>query len=289
MGYPIGLAPDGSGNGTKPVDMQRWIWSLYRVDTAQIARGLEVSGRSNMTYAFNSGVIIIPTGAQRAIAVPVDGGTVPTAAAPSSGTRTDYIYVGQDGAVKVGTSQPEDTALLDKRTVPAGITATTATTSLLGNRKYAPLFGSSMGRLAYWSQSDADLTKQTDARKRMCALTFTIDSDRRVDMGLQVSYEMARNANSGPDVGKTASFLWEIWIDGVHRRSVEIAVESFADTKQNRVTWDMLAGTHTVELYRTRRLIGTSDPTNDFPVYRHGGAHKWPATSLTIVDIGGIE
>lgn len=288
MGNPIGLAPDESGNGTRPVDMQRWIWSLYRTNTAQIARGGEVTGRSSMSYQVNPAIIIIPSGAQRAIAVPVDGGTVATAAAPSSGTRTDYVYVGQDGAVKVGTSQPANTALLDKRTVPAGITATTATTSTLGNRKYAPLFGSSMGRIAAWHESLADGANIPAARQRVAALTFTLDSDRRLSFTLQQSYDLNRAANQGSldDGWKVASFVWEYYIDGVHRLSLELGVQDFAETKSNVYEFDTLAGTHTVEVYRRRRLVGRPD---DQSIHRKGGASNWPGTSFKINDLGGIE
>lgn len=287
MGYAVGLAPDENKNGTKPADLQRWIWSLYRADTAQIVRGLEIGGRSNMSYSVNAGVIVVPVGAQRAIAVPVDGGTVATTPAPSSGTRTDLIYVGQDGAVKVGTSQPANTALLDKRRVPAGVTATTSTASLLGNRKYAPLFGSSMGLVAYWDESGADGSRVTDARKRMCALTFTNDSDRRMELTIQQTYEMTRTANSGTDGWKQASFVWEIWLDGEKIRDVELGCESFAETKQNRATKTILAGTHTIELYRKRRLMGNVG-ADDYPVLRTHGSETWTGTSFAITDLGGI-
>lgn len=289
MGYAVGLAPDSQGNGTTPADLRRWIWSLYRVDTAQIARGLAVTGRSDMQYAVAAGVVIVPTGAQEAVAVPVSSVTVSTPAAPSSGTRTDYIYVGQDGVVYVGTSQPANTALLDKRTVPANITATTATTSTLGDRKYAPLFGSSMGMVSHWREGTADLTKVTDARKKVASQTFTLDSDRRCEFTLQISYEMSRAANVEPDGWKTATFLWEIWDGSTRLRSMEIGVPEFAETKCNISSYELGAGTHTISLYRTRRLMGTNNPSTDYPVHRNGGAENWPGTTLSITDMGGVD
>lgn len=285
MGYGVGLAPDGSGNGTTPADLQRWIWSLYRVSTGQIARGLEVTGRSNMSYAVAPGVVIIPTGTAMAVAVPVDAVNVNTPAAPSSGSRTDYIYVGQDGAVMVGTSQPANTALLDKRTVPANITATTATTSLLGNRKYAPLYGGTMGRLVNWYETRPDLSEIPDARTRVFSTTLTVDSDRLLSWTLQQSYELARNANTGSDGWKVASMLWEYVWDGVGVYSTEIGVEPYAETKTNSYEFTVPAGTHTLEIYRSRRLVGIP---GDVVVHRRGGANNWPGTSFKIVDLGGI-
>ena len=288
MGYGVGLAPDGSGNGTTPADLQRWIWSLYRVSKGQIARGLEVTGRSDMSYAVAPGVVIIPTGTAMAVAVPVDAVNVNTPAAPSSGSRTDYIYVGQDGAVMVGASQPANTALLDKRTVPANITATTATTSLLGNRKYAPLFGGSMGRIAAWHSNQADLSVVPTSRMLCTAITLTLDSDRRLSFTLQQSYELSRGANIGDpaEAWKVASMIWEYWIDGVHRMSLEMGVEAFAETKQNSFEFDMLAGTHTIEVYRRRRLEGAP---GDEVLHRQGGSNNWPGTTFKINDTGAIE
>lgn len=280
MGYAIGLAPDSAGNGTGPVDMQRWIWSLYRSDSAQIARGGEVSGRSNMSYQVNPAVVIVPTGSQRAVAVPVDGGTVATAAAPSSGTRTDYIYVGQDGAVKVGASQPGNTALLDKRSVPAGITATTATTSLLGDRKYAPLFGGSMGILVDWKEGFKDWDPIPDARTRAMAATLTLDSDRWVKFDLLVNYDQDKGGGGADNVD--ATFIWEIWVDGVHETSRELPVFYYTHTSSTQHTLQMNAGTHTVELYRTRRIKTRNEPV----VARKGTSNRWPGTGMTITDIG---
>lgn len=287
MGYPIGLAPLGDGTGTEPEDMQRWIWSLYRTDKAALVRGCEVSGMSSMKYKVTAGVIVVPTGSAQAIAVPIDAVEVNTPAAPSTGSRTDYVYATDDGAVQVGTSQPSGTALLGKFTVPANITATTAAVSLLGDRLYAPLYGASMGRVAYWQESSADLSEVPRDRTLMTTLTFTTDSDRRMDFALQVSYEMSRAANVNTDGWKMASHTWETWIDGVRRRTVELGVREFAETIQNRATFDLTAGTHTVQLYRERRLIGGSSGDTTV-LHRKGGSENWPGTSYTIVDIGGI-
>lgn len=282
MGYGIGLAPNANGTGSEPEDLQRWIWSLYRADSGTIARGLEVTPTSTMSYAVAAGVAIIPVATARAIAVPVDAVTVPTSAAPSSGTRTDYIYVGADGAVKVGGTQAANTALLDKRTVSAGTTATTATTSQLGNRKYAPLFGSTMGMIARWEDPLATGAKVPNARTKVGSLTFTLDSDRRLDMGLQVSYDQEINANTGTDSWKVASFQWEIFMDGQRVRWTELAVHSWPEVKQDRLTFTVNAGTHTIEIYRERRLMSGGD------IYYANGS-KRPDTSLVIMDVGGVS
>ncbi|MFE5777074.1 hypothetical protein [Brachybacterium sp. NPDC056505] len=276
--------------GSTPEDMQRWIWSLYRTQGPALVRGAVVTGTSSMEYAVEDGVAIFPGGEAQTIAVPFAATTVATPDAPTSGTRDDYVYVTDEGAVQVQAgSQPEGTALLDVYRVPANVTATTAAASTLGNRTYAPLFGASMGLVAYWKQSAADKAKQTDARKLMGTLTFTLESDRRVDMGLQVCYEMSRNANTGEDVGKRATFTWEFVIDSELARTIVLGVEDYAEVKQNRATFNLLAGTHTIKLYRTRGLVGTSHPDEDYPVIRYQGTENWPATSLSVMDVGAIE
>lgn len=280
MNYPIGLDRDSQGKGTEPKDIQSWIWSLYRT-AGTIARGLEVTGTSTMQYQVQGGIAILSTGDRLAIAVPISATTVATPSAPSTGSRTDYIYVGQDGAVQVGTTQPAGTALIDKRKVPAGITATTATTTLLGNRQFAPLYGSSMGQIASWKDPLADLATIPDARSKVGTLTFTIDSDRRIEMHLQVSYDQRAEANTDWKVG---SFVWEIWINGKLRRSSELAVHSWAETKQNRFGFDLTAGTYTVDLYRERRLT-----SGGLLMHRVGGSAQWPGTTFTITDLGGLS
>lgn len=289
MGYPVGLAPNGAGDGTEPEDVQRWIWSLYRSENPGIARGLTVTGRSDMRYNISSGVVILPNGDQQAIAVPVSAVNVSTLPAPSSGSRTDYIYVGADGAVGVGTSQPANTALIDKRTVPAGITATTATVSQLGNRNFAPLYGSSMGQLMYWKHSAADLTQIKDSagqERTMVTDTITIDSDRRLEFQLQVSMEMTRGSNTKAWGWKRDTFVWSIWIDNVRRWSTELGVSEFPETKFASVDIPLTAGTYKIELRRTRRLIGTEEPSTDFPRLRTGGSEQWPGTTFKVMDQG---
>lgn len=291
MGYAFGLAPDSNGNGTTPDDLQQVLWGLYKAGKPAIVAGLDVKGRSDMSYAVGAGVAAVPTSTTQVILVPVAAVNVATPAAPSSGTRTDYICVGQSGAVTVSTSQPANTALLDKRTVPAGTTATTATTSTLGNRLFAPLRGGMAGEVVYWSHGVANGTAITDkpgTERSMTTQTFTLDEDRRLDFHLQASYEMSRPANTYSWGWKTASFVWSVWLDGVRRWSVELGVQEYPETKFASTSFGVPEGTHTVELRRERRLLGTDDSPNDRPIYRSGGTEKWPGTVFKIVDMGAV-
>ena len=291
MTHPIGVDryrdPDtGQVVGTAPLHVRQWIWSLYDTPDPAIAAGLRVIGTASMFYQVSNGVAVFPYGEGQSVVVPVAQTQVATPEAPSVGTRTDFIYMDQEGVVRVGTSHPAGTVLLDRRTVRAGVTATTSTTSELGNRQYAPLRGASMGRLAMWLDPLADLARVPDARREVTSQTFTIESDRQIECNLQITYDMSRNANT-TDIGRTASFVWETRIDGVLRRTVEMGVQDFAETKMDRAVYDLPAGTHTISLVRERRLQGTTG--NDYPIHRKGGSANWPGTSFEVRDVGGAR
>lgn len=277
MGYAVGKAPTADGTGTTPEDFQRWIWSLYRTGGSAIAAGGEVSGTSKMAYSVEPAAAILSSGDRRRYVALSERVTVPTAAAPSSGSRTDYIYVGGDGAVMVGSSQPTNTALLDKRLVPAGITATTATTSLLGDRRFAPLRGASMGPVLSWGESLAHLGTIPAAWTTVMSKTLTLDEDRTLDWRHFMTAAIQQAAD-----GVFSSVQWQLSIDGAVFKTWEFKVDNIAETRYFAVTGVLTAGTHTVTLRRRVRR----NPTNVVSYYR-GGDESWPGTNLTCVDLGG--
>lgn len=289
MGYAIGKAPTKTGEvatpatmpvheGTSPEDFQRWIWSLYRSDTPSLARGGVVSGTSTMAYNVAPAALIIPQGDSRRIVAITDRVTVPTAPAPSSGTRTDIIYAGSDGAVKVGTSLPANNVMLDRRTVPAGITATTATSSTLGDRRFAPLVGGSMGRLISWEESVGHGYHFPAAQTVVMNKTITLEEDRLIDWRFFQTIAL----DGGLD-GEWASMKWDLLIDGSVQRSWEMKVENIAETKYFNMNSALTAGTHTVTLRRTvKRDIKKA------LVYYKGASGNWPGTNFTAIDIGAL-
>ena len=289
MGYAIGKAPTKTGEvatpatmpvyeGTSPEDFQRWIWSLYRSDTPSLARGGVVSGTSTMAYNVAPAALIIPQGDSRRIVAITDRVTVPTAPAPSSGTRTDIIYAGSDGAVKVGTSLPANNVMLDRRTVPAGITATTATSSTLGDRRFAPLVGGSMGRLISWEESVGHGYHFPAAQTVVMNKTITLEEDRLIDWRFFQTVAL----EGGLD-GEWASMKWDLLIDGAVQRSWEMKVENIAETKYFNMNTSLTAGTHTVTLRRAvKRDIKKA------LVYYKGASGNWPGTNFTAIDIGAL-
>ena len=278
MGNPVGLAPNEAGVGTTPEDFQRWIWSLYRSDTPALARGGVVSGTSTMAYDVAPAALIIPRGDSRRIVAITDRVTVPTAPAPSSGSRVDIIYAGSDGAVKVGTSLPANNVMLDRRTVPAGITATTATSSTLGDRRFAPLVGGSMGRLISWEESVSHGYHFPAAQTVVMNKTITLEEDRLIDWRFFQTIAL----DGGLD-GEWASMKWDLLIDGAVQRSWEMKVENIAETKYFNMNTSLTAGTHTITLRRAvKRDIKKA------LVYYRGASGNWPGTNFTAIDIGAL-
>ncbi|MFD1836427.1 hypothetical protein ACFSDA_15285 [Brachybacterium rhamnosum] len=243
-----------------------------------IVRGGVVTGTSTMAYSVAPAVLVIPSGDSRRLLVPTDRVTVPTAAAPSSGTRTDIIYAGSDGAIKVGTSLPANNIMLDKRSVPAGVTATTATSSLLGDRRFAPLVGASMGRLISWEESIGHGYHFPAAQTTVMSKTITLEEDRLIDWRFFQTIAL----EDGLD-GEWASMKWDLLIDGAVQRSWEMKVENIAETKYFNMNSSLGAGTHTVTLRRTvKRDI------NKALLYYKGASGNWPGTNFSAVDIGAL-
>lgn len=274
MGYGLGLPRNAQGIGVTPEDHQRVLWGLYRSHVPLIVKGLEVTGTASMAYKVAAGVVYIPMGEARAILVPIDGVTVQTTAAPSAGSRVDVLYVGQDGAVKVGTYLPAGSAEIDRRTVQAGTTATTATTGLR-DRKFQMLFGATMGRLAKWVDNTAyGAAWDTASKVRFSAWLPTLPSDRLLDF--RFSQTLATNA-TGPQ-----SIIWELWMDGNHLETREMAVGPIAETKTTVFSREVLAGDHRIEL-RARRGQGNGTIT-----YFGGGSLAFPGNVLEVMDVGMI-
>lgn len=269
MGYPFGLAKPADGTGTMPADLQRVIWGLYRADDPLIVKGCEVTGTSSMQYKVAAGVVYIPVGAQRGILVPVDAATVQTAAAPSTGSRVDVLYVGQDAGVKVGASAASGSAVLDRRTVMAGTTATTSTTGIT-DRGYAMLFGASMGMLYNYRDPSPLDSVVNPASHLVCATQVTVPSDRLLDLRVTQTLWSA----------SPASMMWSIYIDNALEVNFEMGVSTVAESKQVTHSRWLLAGTHQIRL-EVRRQTGTGNV-----LYKRGGPSSYNGNRFEVIDLG---
>lgn len=273
MGYAFGLAPTEDGTGTTPEDLQRVIWSLFRAPDPLIVRGGEVTGTASMRYAVAAGVVYVPVAEGRAILVPFGANTVATTAAPSSGSRTDFVYVGTDGGVKVGPSVPAGSALLGKRVITAGMTATSAAADSRLDRKYAMLFGASMGRLARWIDSTPYRSTWPTTSRTVYATTVNLPSDRLLDFRLTQS--LAADA--------TSSIVWEIWLDQTLLFAPEMAVSSIGESKTYTASEWVLEGQHTITL-KARGGVSGGKPI----LHIGGGTESRPGNRFEVVDLGLI-
>ncbi|MDU4504395.1 MAG: hypothetical protein E7J02_15670, partial [Staphylococcus warneri] len=89
----FGMAPDSNGNGTTPDDLQAVIAAQY--PEAGIISGCEVKGTAAMIYQVASGAVCIHLAPGRAVLVPVPAQQITTQPAPTTGSRTEYIYCQQ--------------------------------------------------------------------------------------------------------------------------------------------------------------------------------------------------
>lgn len=208
MGHPLGKAPVQVGTiptpeempifeGTTPQDMQRIIGAQYMTSGILPNGGLTVEGTSSMAYKVHGGAAFMWTSstARLGMLVPVEGTTVNTVPAPSTGTRVDTIYVDGTGAVRVTQdAQIPGGVAIARFTVPAGITATTAALQSI-DRDYAIPTGASMGRLARWVDPGGGAAGMGETVRH--TERFFLPSDRLLRFDLTTTLRSAAAAAPG--------------------------------------------------------------------------------------------
>lgn len=205
MPHPFGAAQLSDGTGTTPDDMQlliaqRWR-SQGRIDGCKLTRS-----SSLMRYTIGEGSAIVHTAANRAVEVPILSTTLTAAAAPSSGSRRDYIVAKPDGTLAIVTSPPAvgAGAVLWEVVVPAGITNTNAATVVADNRMALPAH-SPLGTLASWVNPAAGGTSVGPASWDMWSVTLPATLlDRSVEVIISHSMQAA----------SAGSYRYELWLNG---------------------------------------------------------------------------
>src|SRR5699024_5606800 len=145
-------APDADGNGADETDLRRIIGAQYMNKGVLPNGGLTVEGTSSMNYRVNSGAAFMWTSesSRLGVLVPCETLTIPTEAAPSTGSRTDSVYLSLDGIPRVTSGAvPSSAVLLGSFIVSAGATSTISSQKTI-DRDYAIGTGQSLGRLAHW-------------------------------------------------------------------------------------------------------------------------------------------
>lgn len=250
MGYSWPTAPDGSGNGSTEDDMRQVIGAQYMNQGILPNGGLTVSGTSSMEYRVSAGAAFMWTSEsqRKGVLVPVSTVTIPTDAAPPTGSRTDSVYLNQDGVPRVTSgSVPGTSVLLARFVVPAGVTSTSSAQETI-DRENAISTGASLGRLAHWDIPGATWGGTTGEDAQRYSEQFIVPSDRLVRVDISSS---ARAASSGE--GWTA---FGIEIDGTFRRALHMVfTQGMERTYSGTWTAELAAGVHELTVF-TRQFSG---------------------------------
>lgn len=290
----LGVPHDANGNGTTTDDLQRIIAAEY--SNAGIIDGARVSGTATMSYSVSAGAVLMDTGTDMAVKVPVPATTVPTDPAPATGSRTDTLFVVQhwpgvdgDSLAFVARSPstefptvPAGAIVLDARTVPAGATSTSGTTSI-HNRKFARPVGGSLGRLHLFV--DQDTTPRLTTTVTRGAGSFYLPTDR--DIEFNMTSTVAAVSSNGQVADERGSVLYQFHVDGKVVRSWERGYDRVWESKQLSFLLALEEGRHDVHYTVRRQWVETGATSGRWAV-RYGGAEQYVGDAFRVYDRGVI-
>lgn len=282
--------PNSTAGGTTPVDLQRIIAAEYA--NAGIIDGCDVTGTTGWGYKVTGGAVIMDTGTDLAIKVPVEPQTVPCSPAPATGSRTDTIYVRQmfpvsgnpDNSCFVGVTSgvaPANSYILSKRIVRAGMTSTSTTTEEW-NRKFARPVGGTLGRQHMHIEKNG--TPRTTGTFTRGAGSFYLPTDR--DLEIRLNSCVSASDTAGHSVDGAGSVLYQVYMDNVLQVTWERA---YARAWENKVFSHIVAageGSHTIH-YTVKHSTWTAQGAGRWAV-RYGGANKFSGDDFRVYDRGVI-
>lgn len=274
----LGEAADSTGTRTSPETAKRVIAAQFRnPEQSPILAGGAVSGTGTLVYHVQAGVGVYG-GVSTARYVVWDETDTAVTAPPATGSSTDWIWVDADGVVRLSGAKPATGVILDRRTVPAGCTATTATVSDW-DRRYGLSRGSNLGELAYWQENAAPGT--AIAADWSASMPFTIPDARGV--GVEVCQEL--HTDQSGDMNP-ASILWTVRLDGGSAVRFELPVDQRWVLRQHVVLYRrVLPGRHTITV--DRHLQWRKNPG---AVIKHfGGADGYQVGFYRVRDLGAVQ
>ena len=248
-----GLAADSQGVKTAPETVQQVNGAQWtNSDDCPVVDGGVVSGRADLAYSYTAGVGLIKTSAG-AYYVTWEAGTTGLVTAPTSGTATDWIYVDADGVVRVKRgSKPSGVCILDARTVPAGATATTATTSTY-DRVWAISRGQGPQKLAEYIDTASNGQAAAEGPFDWATLAFVLpyDYDLRVQIDSNLAVRGAATLDNNVYTNPIGSSLYTLYLDGVQMDTREMAYSRIYELKQTTIYLPgVTAGRHTIKVVR---------------------------------------
>lgn len=287
MATGFGVGPDQNGNGTTPEDIQaitsaEYIW-------AGILTGCDVKGTSGMKYQITAGAVVIRLDDFHKIKVPVLAQTIPTAAAPATGSRTDIIWVKQnfpatDGnnavVVGVGSSVPSNAVEIGRMVIPAGTTATTQGTPT-GNRIFTRPVGSQFGVLFSKVDTDSTVHSPGDVLTRGAG-AFSLWTDSDVELKLSSCISTPNPGDVPTD--EVGSVFYQIYVDDILQYTWERRFDRVWESKEfsRLVTLDQ--GRHTV-MYKVFTRWYPNGNSGKWQV-RYGGAERFSGDDFRVIHRG---
>lgn len=267
---PTGFGIDHSTNtsgtltGTSSQDIRKVFGGLY---TEGIISGADVKTTTGLTYTIDPGLVNLwysgSSTAKETVMLPVPSATVATTAGPSSGTRTDYVWVRQNPPgtdtntgsqitwgvsptnPRTSSNVPGQYFILDTFTVPAGMTATNSATRT-GSRAYSVPYGSSSLLLKMVDTHDGRLyTAAGKLRTLSGKLTLPVDTQVRFTCGVTLEHDgMQSTVDDGINAALHINGIREVWWSTGE-------VTKYPETKEWSVITTLPAGTHTIEWRRS--------------------------------------
>lgn len=286
-GFGIDPTLNGSGvptSGTSSKDIRNISAGLY--SPGIITGAAVLTSASAMSYSTTAGVVAIPIATGETVLAPVPATVVPTAAAPSSGTRIDIIYATQsmptiDGnsnvVVRVGTSLPARSVELGRRIITANILNTNSATKT-GEIDYSIPYGASLGILHQYRDTRNGIINH--ARTIVNSKSIYLPTDRQVKLSI-ISSMSSRDAGRW-EVAKYCSVSYDVAVDGKYRSHFGSGgLDQAWQTFHFSDIYTLSAGTHIFRFEMLRR-DGPGYP------YAHYGA-GWGGTLWTIEDLSPVK
>ncbi|RLP08925.1 hypothetical protein [Propionibacterium australiense] len=274
----LGEAVDSQGRRTTPETAQQIIAGQYTNSQSNpILTGGQVTGTATLAYHVAAGVGVIKTAAG-AKYVTWDETDTALTTPPETGTATDTIFADADGVIHVTRDNYIAGCVLDKRTITAGATATSSTTSSY-DRRYATPYGARLGELAYWQENAAPGTQA--AGTWTVNLSFSIPSDRGIE--LEICQELKTYDSGELNPG---AILWSVSLDGGGPVRFELPVDRRKVLRQQnlRYRW-VLAGRHTFTITRKTQWLRYPDTR----VVHFGGGDGYQVGYYRVQDMGPVE
>lgn len=267
VGWGVDATVNGSNvvtSGTTSSDVRKVWGALY--SPGIVSGCLITRSGSAMSYTVSSGVIAIAPAIGEVVMAPVQGVTVTTPAAPSTGSRVDVVYVQQrqpasgdsyvvvnvvSFATEAAIVAPANSQELSRFLVSAGQTNTNAATRV-GDIRYSIPYGGSLGVLHEWANTYNGILSVPLLREGHGS--FYVPTDRRIRMTLRAV--LSASGASGFDNSKYCEYGWIFNLDGgdmvLHTTP---GLHQAWGTYQFETTFNIAAGRHTCHVAGTR-IVG---------------------------------